>query len=62
VKLTNSEKTAPIDMLRTVSSSSSVSDVIAIDGYRGRNRVLGRNRVNNYPDQRGQLTGFRLQG
>jgi hypothetical protein len=31
VKLTKSEKTAPIDMLRTVSSSSSVSDIIATD-------------------------------
>jgi 23S rRNA maturation-related 3'-5' exoribonuclease YhaM len=27
-KLTKSEKTAPIDMLRTISSSSSVSDIV----------------------------------
>lgn len=28
---TKSEKTAPIDMLRTISSSSSVSDIVLVD-------------------------------
>lgn len=40
-KLTKSEKTAPIDMLRTISSSSSVSDIVPdllVDEFRERER------------------------
>jgi hypothetical protein len=37
-KLTKSEKTAPIDMLRTISSSSSVSDIVLVDEFRARER------------------------
>lgn len=41
-KLTKSEKTAPIDMLRTISSSSSVSDIVPdllVDEFRARERL-----------------------